>query len=563
MVLKYALAKSLIALVAMLSLRTGISAAEIDSQRLIDAAGEPENWMTYSGTYNAWRYSPLDQIDRGNVTDMAPVWVLQTGTVDGGFSCTPLVADGVMYISSPWNRVFAVDAATGNELWHYYHPKPAEYGLIYPPTNRGVALADGLVFMGTLDNYLIALDAETGEEVWKVQVDDVSVCGCNITGAPLVVKDKVIIGGTGGDSAHRGYLNAFDTKTGKHVWKFWTIPGPGEKGNDTWMGDSWKFGGGATWLTGSYDPELDLLYWGIGNPAADFYGEERMGANLYTDCIVALDPDNGELKWYNQLIPHDVWDWDTTYEQVLVDLPVGGKERKLLVHPSKGGYTWVLDRTNGEFVGAWPLVENINWISGIDENGNLLGRYEPPVDEPSIICPAIGGGRSWNHAAYSPRTGLLYTTGIEWCQEVIAQKEEPKRGELFLGGVFELRPTPSGNQGSHFNAFDPVTGEKRWSYKAKYPLLASSLATGGDLVFTGDPEGAFMAFDAVTGDKLWSFNTGSGHRGSAITYSVDGRQYVAVPSGWGSAVAGLLPQLWPETEDFPGGGALFVFALKE
>ena len=564
MTLKTLAARSSIgALSMLLSLSTNAPADEVSTERLIAAEKEPQNWMTYAGTYNAWRYSPLDQINRNNVEDLVPVWVFQTGKVDGGFSCTPLVADGVMYITSPSNRVFALDAATGEEIWHYYYPAPKDFGLIYGPWNRGVALGDGLVFMGTIDNHLVALDAKTGEEVWNVNIEDVDQCGCNITGAPIVVKNKVVVGVTGGDSAHRGYLNAFDTRTGKHVWRFWTIPGPGEEGNETWLGDSWKYGGGATWMTGSYDPELDLIYWGVGNPAADFYGEDRLGENLYTDCIVALDADSGKLKWHYQEIPHDVWDWDAAYECVLLDLTVDGKERKLLVNPNKGGYTWVLDRTNGEFIGTWPLAETINWTSGIDENGQILDRLEPPVGVPTLICPAIGGGRSWNHAAYSPRTGLFYTTGIEWCQELTVVKEDPQPGENFFGGLFELRKPPNREPGSHFDAYDPVTGEKRWSYQSKYPLLASAVAMGGDLVFTGDPEGQFMAFDAASGEKLWSFNTGSGHRGSPMTYSVDGRQYIAVPAGWGSAVAGLMPQLWPETEDFPGGSALFVFALKE
>ena len=269
-------------------------------------------------------------------------------------------------------------------------------------------------------------------------------CGCNITGAPLVVKDKVVVGVTGGDSAHRGYLNAFDARTGRRAWRFWTIPGPGEKGHETWKGDSWKYGGGATWMTGSYDPELNLIYWGVGNPAADFYGGDRTGDNLYTDSVVALDADSGELKWYYQQIPHDVWDWDTAYECVLIDLPVNGKKRKLLINPNKGGYTWVLDRTNGEFIGAWRFAENINWIEGIDSTGKLLGRQKPEVGKPILVCPAIGGARSWNHGAYSPKTGLFYNTGIEWCQTLTVQKEDPRPGETFFGGVFELKPPPKG-----------------------------------------------------------------------------------------------------------------------
>jgi alcohol dehydrogenase (cytochrome c) len=316
-------------------------------------------------------------------------------------------------------------------------------------------------------------------------------------------------------------------------------------------------------MTGSYDPELNLVYWAVGNPAADFYGESRKGANLYTDSVVALDADTGTMKWYYQQIPHDVWDWDAAYEIVLLDLPVKGVTRKLIVNPNKGGYTWVLDRMNGKFVNAWPMAENINWIKGIDAEGNLLGRNEPEVGKPTLICPSIGGGRSWNHGAYSPKTGMFYQTGIEWCQTVTVQKEEPKPGQTYFGGVFELKKLPSGEAGGHFDAYDPVTGKKHWTYKSKYPLLASALVTGSDLVFTGDPEGFFFALDAKTGQKLWNFNTGSGHRGSPITYSVNNRQYIAVPVGWGSAVAGLFPQIWPETEGFPGGCTLFVFALTE
>ena len=537
--------------------------AEVTAMRLKAAVKEPQNWLTYSGTYSAWRYSALDQINKTNLKKLIPVWTFQTGKLDGGFSCTPLVADGVMYITSPFNRVFAIDAVTGKEIWHYYYSVPKEFGLIYGPWNRGVALGYGLVFMGTIDNSLVALDAKTGAEVWKVNIENMKQCDCNITGAPLVVKNKVVVGVTGGDSSHRGYINAFDVKTGKRVWRFWTIPGPGEKGNETWLGDSWKYGGGSTWMTGSYDPELNLLYWGVGNPAADFYGDARKGSNLYTDSVVALDPDSGQLKWYYQQIPHDVWDWDAAYESVLVDLSLKGTLRKLLISPNKGGYTWVLDRTNGAFINAWPMADNITWISGIDSQGTLLNRREPQVDKPTLICPSIGGGRSWNHGAYSPKTGMFYQTGIEWCQTVTARKEDPNPPGTFFGGVFQAVKPASGEAGGHFDAYDPVTGQKHWTHKSKYPMLSSALATAGDLVFTGNSEGDFFALDAKTGEQLWRFNTGSGHRGSPMTYSVGGRQYVAVPVGWGSAVAGLMPQVWPETEAIPSACTLFVFALSE
>ena len=522
-----------------------------------------ENWPHYGGSFQFWRYSGLDQIIRSNVKDLKVVWAFQTGVVDGGLQATPIVLDGVMYLSSSWNRVFAINAATGEEIWHYYYKNPRQIGVIYSPWNRGVAVAHGRVFMGTLDNSVVALDQKTGRELWKITIEDLKQCGCNITGAPLVVKDKVIVGVTGGDSAHRGYLTALDVKTGRQQWQFYTIPGPGEQGHETWEGDSWKYGGGATWMTGSYDPDLNLLYWGVGNPAADFYGDSRKGDNLYTDCVVALDPDTGKLQWYFQQIPHDVWDWDAAYESVLIDLPIQGKIRKLLLNTNKGGYTYVLDRTNGEFISAWPVAENINWIQGVDEKGNLVGRNEPKIGVPTFICPSIGGARQWNQGSYSPKTGLYYTTGIEWCQEVIAREEEPQEGQNFFGGNFYLKPAPNSPPAGHLDAYHPVTGHKIWSYSSEYPFLSSILSTAGNLVFSGDSKGQFFALDAQTGEKLWNFQTGSGHRGSAISYSVSGRQYVAVPSGWGSAVAGIMPQLWPETEELRAGSTLFVFALPE
>lgn len=549
---------------AALLLAAGLALGEdVDSARLNRAGDEPHNWLTYYGAYESWRYSPLDQINRSNIEQLRPVWAFESGVTDGGMQAAPLVVDGTMYVSTAWNRVFALDAATGEQIWRYDYPRPDQIPGTYGTWNRGVAVAYGLVFMGTLDNHVVALDRETGEEVWRVEVENSKQCGCNITAAPLVVKDLVITGVTGGDSAHRGYINAFDARTGRHRWRFWTIPGPGEPGHDTWAGDSWVYGGGSTWVTGTYDPELDLLYWAVGNPAADFYGGDREGDNLYTDSVVALKPDSGEIQWHYQQIPHDVWDYDTAYEMVLLDLEVDGVMRKAMLNPSKSGYVWLLDRQNGEFLGAWPLVESSNWIERIDEHGRLIGRNEPLVGETSFVCPAIGGGRSWNHGAYSPQTGLFYSTGLEWCQTLTVRKEDPQEGLPFFGGEFEMAHPKSGEAHAHLSAYDPVTGERKWRMRHKYPLLASQLATAGGLVFSGDATGRFFALDASDGSELWSFRTGSGHRGSAITYAVDGRQYIATPSGWGSALAGLTTQLWPEAEDFPSGSSVFVFALPE
>jgi len=540
-----------------------LQAQELSVQRLNQAEKEPHNWLTYGGTYKAWRYSALDQINTGNIGRLALAWAFQTGDVSEGLQCTPLVADGRMYIVGSNNRVFALDAATGKRLWSYYYKYPKGARFAYGHFSRGLALGHGNVYLGSLDNYVVALDAKTGEEVWKTNVEDSRRFGCNITGAPLVVKDLVVVGSTGGDSAHRGHVVAFDGHSGKQRWRFNTIPGPGEKGNETWSGDSWKFGGGSVWMTGSYDPELDLIYCGVGNPSADFYGEARQGTNLYTDSVVALRAGTGEVAWFFQEIPHDVWDYDSAYECILLDLPVQGKTRKLLVNPNKGGYSWVLDRATGEYISGWKFMDNLNWSTGLDAKGMPQGRREPVVEVPMYLCPSIAGARSWNHASFSPRTGLLYNIGVEWCTTLTMKKQEMKEGQFAMAGTFPTIPPQGAKITAHLDAHDPVSGKTRWRFDWKYPLLASLLSTAGDLVFTGDPEGIFFALDARSGKKLWSFSTGSGHRGSAISYSVAGRQYIATPSGPGGPVAMGLGENFPELADAPQGATLFVFALPE
>lgn len=522
-----------------------------------------ENWPHYGGQYSAWRYSALTQVNTGNVRRLTPAWAFQTGDSEGGLQATPIVVDGVVYLSTSRNHIYAIDGATGRQLWKYTYQLPKGFTILYGLYNRGVAVGHGKVFIGTQDNNVVAVDQKTGRELWRVNVEDASQCGCNITGAPLLVKNIVVVGTTGGDSAHRGYITAFNVNTGRQAWRFYTIPGPGEKGHETWEGDSWKHGGGSSWMTGSYDPELDLIYWSVGNPAADFYGGSRKGANLYTDSVVALDAGTGVLKWYFQQIPHDVWDFDTAYENMLFDASVRGRPRKLLLNINKGGVAFVNDRVTGEFITGYPIVKHINWIKGVDAKGNLVGRNEPPEGQPTLICPAIGGGRQWNQAAYVPATGAVFTTALEWCQEVTVQVESPVEGKTFFGGSFAMRHPPGEQAYSHLDAIDPLSGKVHWSYPSKYPLLASVLATAGGLVFTGDPEGYFFALDQRTGRKLWQFQTGAGHRGSSIAYAVRGRQYVATPSGWGSAVAGLMTQLWPAAENFRGGSTLWAFALPE
>jgi alcohol dehydrogenase (cytochrome c) len=523
-----------------------------------DAATRAD-WPSYGGTPHAWRYSALDQIKSSNVRQLAPVWVFQTGDYADALQATPIVIDGVMYFATASSWVFALDAATGKPIWEYRYSSQATN----PRYNRGIAVGHGRVFAGTFDNHLIALDQKTGREIWNVNVQDAAYCGCGITGAPLLVKDKIIAGVSGGDGAHRGYLSAFDVQTGRLAWRFYTIPGADEKARETWPGDSWQFGGGATWMTGSYDPGLNLLYWGVGNPAADFHAGARIGTNLYTGSIIALDPDTGKLKWHYQEIPQDVWDYDATYECILADLPIKGRARKTLLHFNKSGHVWVLDRTNGEFIAAWPYVEHINWVKGITETGALVGRNEPEIGKTKTFCPGAIGGRSWNHAAFSPKTNLLYSTALEVCSDITARAQEPDPGKAFFGGSFVMKPPAGDKARGYIAAYDPATGKRAWTWDYPYYLLASVLATAGDLIFSGDPEGNFFALDARTGAKLWSFPTGAGHRGSPVSYSAGGRQFVATPSGFGSIIGKFFAALWPEAPPPRRGSAIFAFALPE
>ena len=519
------------------------------------------DWPSYGGTYSALRYSALDQINRSNVANLAPAWIFQTGDPENGLQATPIVIDGVMYLSSASSWAFALDAATGRLIWEYRFPLPKRPQLGYGRQNRGVAVGMGRVFLGTADNHMVALDQKTGKELWRVNIEDERQCGCNITGAPLFVKDMVIAGVTAGDSAHRGYLTAFDARTGRLRWRFYTIPAPGEPGSETWPGDSWRFGGGSTWMTGSYDPDLDLLYWGVGNAASDINATHRRGDNLYTCSIIALDPATGKLKWHYQEVPQDVWDFDAAFELILADMPIDGQMRKVLMQPTKTGYVWMLDRVTGHFLKAWRFAKHVNWVSGIAEDGRLLDRVEPELGKTKMVCPSAIGAKNWNQAAYSPATGSLYIPVQEICNELTPRDEQPQEGKSYTGGAWEMKPPPGGKIEGYIGAYEARTGELRWTAPATTWILASVLVTAGELVFSGDPEGNFFALDARNGKLLWSFQTGGGQRGSAVTYAIGGQQYVATPTGWGSVVGGIHTTFWPDRPAPRAGSTLVVFAL--
>jgi len=529
-------------------------AERVTGERLARARAEPQNWLSYYGAYDGERYSALNQITAATIARLKPAWVFQYGIIGltpapatYSFETTPLVVDGVMYLTGADGYVWALDAATGDTLWEYHHALPFDVPLCCGNVNRGAAVAYGKVLVATANGHLLALDGATGRPVWDAVFADVRA-GESATLAPLVVKDKVLVGASGGEYGVRGHIDAFDVASGRRVWRFYTVPKPGEPGSDTWAGTAWERGGGATWVTGSYDPELDLVYWSTGNPSPDFDGDARPGDNLFTDSILALDPDSGALRWHYQMTPHDQWDYDGVNENILFDQ--GG--RKLLAHFDKNGYLFVLDRSNGRLVHASRFAR-ADWAEIEPSTGRMTVRKTPtPAGEP--ICPGPAGAKEWPHAAWSPQTALLYTPVVEQCAVFKTFKTEFRESLPYWGG--EAKADPAEHAG-YVKAFDPSSGKEAWSWKTEHPVLGSLLATGGGLVFAGLATGEFVALDARSGRLLWKFQTGSGIHGSPISYSVGGKQYVAVPSGWGGWMKGFAPQLYGSNR----GNALFVFAL--
>ena len=528
----------------------------VTGARIAGARNEPHNWLTYYGAYDGQRYSTLDAINAGNVATLKPAWVFQAGVIglqanpaSYALEAAPIVVDGVMFLSGWDGYVWALDARDGTMLWRYRHAIPLDQPLCCGNVNRGVAVAAGKVYVATLNGQLLALDARNGRLLWQRAFADPRA-GESATSAPLVVKQLVIVGSSGGEYGVRGHLDAFDLETGKPAWRHYNVPKPGEPGADTWAGDSWQQGGGSTWLTGTYDPELDTLYWGTGNPGPLYDDTVRPGTNLYTSSVVALDPDTGTLKWHYQWTPHDVWDYDGVNENILFDR--GG--RKLLAHFDRNGYLFVLDRTNGQLQRATPFGK-VTWGS-IDATSGKVDVRLTPSPQGTEICPGPAGAKEWTHAAYSAQTGLLYAPVIEACATFKRIPQEFREGMGYWGGEASVAGHP---QSGAVKAFDPETGREVWSWSSPQPVVSSMLATAGGLVFAGEPSGYIDAFDAKSGKLLWRFQTGSGLHGNPVTYSVDGRQYLAVPSGWGGWMEGFAPEMYGASR----GSALVVFALPQ
>ncbi len=492
------------------------------------AKGAGEDWLTYAGTYSGWRYSPLDQITAENAKNLVPKWVYHVPGARG-LRSSPIVYKGVLYITNT-NSVYAIDARSGRLVWQYADPRAQKGGV-----NRGAAIWGDKIYFTTSDNYLVALDRHTGGLLFNKKFADVEQ-GTTSTSAPVVAKGKVIVGSAGGDSGMRGFIMALSAETGETLWKTYTVPARGEKGAESW-GNLIEWGGGAAWLSGTYDPELNMLYWTTGNPWPDYNGAVRPGDNLYTCSLLALDLDTGKMKWYFQFTPHDTHDWDAQSWPVLVDTEIRGQKRKAVLHANRNGYFYALDRVTGEFLRATPLIDKITWAKGIDDKGRpmTLPNSEPTA-QGNWVCPSVKGATNWMGQSYHPGTGLLYVLTLEQCGMYFRSSQEPQPMKNFSGGG----ATEEGGQ-VILRALDPKTGNRVWQYPMTGlgRMWTGTVATAGGLLLSGDDDGHLVALDAKTGKNLWYFNMGETLTASPVTYSIDGKQYVAIASSTAVFAFGL------------------------
>ena len=568
---RYSIAIRLILLAGLIAPRAGIAQQSPGSYRPVTderlKAPEPENWLFYRGTYDGWGYSPLEQINSENVQFLAPVWAFSTG-VNGGHEAVPIVNDGVMFVTTPGNQVIAIDARSGDLMWLYLH-ELAEDVIAYHYTNRGVALYGDKVFMATLDAKVVALDATTGEVVWDTSVAD-NTAGYYMTLAPLTARGKVMVGVSGGELGIRGFVVALDTETGEEVWRTHTVPAPGEPGNETWPGDSWRTGGAAVWLTGHYDPDLGLTYWGTGNPGP-WMGDARPGDNLYTNSVIALDVETGELVGHHQYHWNGSWDWDEVSTPLLIDIERGGRTFPALVHPGRNGYLWLLERSPDaiSFVDAWPYVRQdvFTSIDPVTGRPTYDEQKKPGIGFRAAFCPSLWGGKDWPPAAYNPGTGLLYIPVNEnLCGAILGREIEYEPGRSFTGAETQMTVRPGADHIGELQAWNINKGEEVWTREFESHNWGPLLTTAGNLVFMGGTtDRNFRAFDARTGDPLWEHRTNSGVIGVPSTYMIDGIQYIAVQSGWGVDAASMTGRINRDrgTETFvPEGGVIWVFALQ-
>ena len=575
------------ALVAGMSM-AGMTYAGVTDKDILNDQATTDDVVSNGLGPKGQRFSPLDKVNAETVKDLRPVWAFSFGgEKQRGQESQPMVKDGVMYVTASYSRVFAIDVKTGDELWEYNARLPDGIMPCCDVINRGVALYDDLVIFGTLDAKLIALNNKTGKVVWKKKVDDYKA-GYSLTAAPLLVNGKVITGVSGGEFGVIGKVEAYDAKTGKILWTRPTVEGhmgyiwkdgkkvengiSGGAPGKTWPGDLWKTGGAATWLGGTYDPDVNLMFFGTGNPAP-WNSHLRPGDNLFSSSRLAINPDNGKIVWHFQTTPNDGWDFDGVNELVSFDYKDKGKTIKAAGTADRNGFFYVLNRENGDFIRGFPFVDEISWAKGLDDNGRPIYNHDNRPGNPADSAdgkkgkviravPSFLGGKNWMPVSYSKQTGLFYVPSNEWAMDIWNEPVSYKKGAAYLGAGFTIMPTNEEYIGV-LRAIDPKTGEEKWRYKNYAPLWGGVLSTAGNLVFMGNPEGYLMAFDAVTGDMKYKFNTGSGIVGSPITWEMEGEQYISVVSGWGGAVPLWGGEVAKRVKHLNQGGSVWTFKLPK
>lgn len=534
----------------------GNGAPPVDAEMLANPYASSERWLHYAGDYRGYRHSPIDSLTPESVKDLRVAWGFGPGT-QRQFAVSPIVYDGVMYVTTTYNRLIALDAGSGEILWRYDHQLPDNLRYCCGPANRGASIHGDYIFMGTLDAKLLAFDRKTGEVAWEIEVAPYQD-GIAITSAPLVLDDRLIVGIGGGEFGVRAFFDAYDVETGERLWRHFTVPKEGEPGVETWAGDSWKRGGAPTWNPGAYDAATDTLYWATGNPGPDFVGSLREGDNLYADSVLAVDARTGERKWHFQFTPHNIWDYDGNTQLFLVDIERDGKPVKAIVQANRNGYFYILDRETGAFLGAEPFAEKLNWAT-IDATGRpVVSENAQNIDgEHTLVCPGVQGGMNASTTgAFNPRLGLAFVPVIESCATYEIAEPEFVKGLPYLGGLVTF---DSDNAYGALSAIDVSNGSVRWRHRDKAGLMGGVLSTAGGTVFTGNLAGEILAFDASSGERVWSFRAGSGIRGQPIAYELDGATYVAVPTG-----------RYPGGEVFmfgdssvAGSAQLYVFRLED
>jgi alcohol dehydrogenase (cytochrome c) len=507
--------------------------AQVTFARIVNSSKEPQNWLTYSGDYAGHRFSSLDQINTTNVHSLVAKWVYQTGGA-GKFETTPLVVDGILYGTGQDDRAFALDARTGRPIWLYQRQLPADIRPCCGHVNRGLAILGDKVFLGTLDAHVMALDAKTGNVIWDVVAVDYKN-GYSFTLAPLAIKNLVILGISGGEYGIRGFIDAYDADTGQRKWRFYTVPGPGEPGHDTWEGDSWKIGGAPAWITGTYDPAANQLFWPTGNPSPSNRGEGRAGHNLFSNTLLALDADTGKLNWYFQFTRHDEHDWDATQVPVMIDQ--GAKH--LIAQANRNGFFYVVDRTTGKLFSASPYGK-VTWSESKDAEGRPVAtKQSSPTPEGRRVCPGAAGTTNWMSPTFDSQTGLFYVSAREQCDIFSTAPQPYEAGHAYYGSAYFPADDTEPYWGA-LRAIDPTSGTVKWEFRHPSPSWSGVLSTAGGLVFTGDAEGNFIALDAASGKPLWHFQTGGAVYAAPMTFELDGKQYVAIAAGSSLYAFGIL-----------------------